>query len=201
MDTKEKILQITAEKIKLIGIKNLRVDEVSKQLNISKRTLYELFGNKRNLVKETLLYMYSAFNKKMLQLIAKAENMIEAIDTIHRFEIKMLKNMPEKVVDEIRDYSLQFNISSFQMKKQATDTWASTLIFEKGMEQGVFRKHLNIDAVLIFLDEVHVLIHKKRIFGKLKCPSEEIKRSILEPYFRGLCTEKGIQLLEKYYCT
>lgn len=200
MDTREKILKISSKTMQSVGIKNLRVDEISKSLNISKRTLYELFSNKRNLVKETLFYMYSEFNKKMLEMIDKSENMIEAIDKIHRFEIKMLKNISENVLDEIRDYSFQFNISNFQMKKQSSDPWAGYIIFEKGVAQGIFRDNLNIDAVLIFLDEIHVLIHKKNIFGNLKCTSDEVKKSIIEPYFRGLCTEKGVKILEKYYC-
>lgn len=200
MDTREKILKTTSETMLKIGIKSLRVDEISKNLNVSKRTLYEIFGNKKSLVKETLLYMYTKFNKKMLQIIDKSENIIEAIDKIHHFEMKILKNMSENVLDEIKSYSLYFNISGCQLKKQSDDPWASYIIFEKGIKQGIFRDNLNIDVVMIFLDEIHILTHKKNIFGNLKCNSNEIKKSVIEPYFRGLCTEKGIKLMEKYYC-
>lgn len=199
MSTKQKILNTTVETIKIIGIKNLRVDKVCKDTNVSKRTMYEIFTDKQNLIKEALIYMLFDTNKKMLQIIDESDNVIDAISKLNKFELRTLKTIPEHILNEIKEYALNFNISPHQIEGVPKDMLAANIILKKGIEQGIFRNNLNIDTILAFLDQLSLLIHKKKIFGDLRTNSNKIKQSITEPYFRGLCTKKGIDMMEEIF--
>ncbi|MBQ5647977.1 MAG: helix-turn-helix transcriptional regulator, partial [Alistipes sp.] len=68
MSKRAKVIKRAAEMIAELGVKSLRVDDLASDLGISKRTLYEMFGDK-----EELLY-YSV--KEILQSEA---NEIQAV--------------------------------------------------------------------------------------------------------------------------
>ena len=46
MDQKERIIEQAMQMFVSQGIKSVRMDDIAQQLGVSKRTLYELFGDK-----------------------------------------------------------------------------------------------------------------------------------------------------------
>ena len=65
--TKEEIIHATQELIARNGIRAVRVDEIAQTLGISKRTLYEMFTDKNDLVSACLEAMSHQQNTSVIQ--------------------------------------------------------------------------------------------------------------------------------------
>ena len=119
--TKEEIIRITRELIARNGIRAVRVDEIAQTLGISKRTLYEMFADKNDLVGACLDYMSHQQRERIvacskrrggnaLQKVLKLAN--EYIDNLYMVDPRFLSDIRHKVVyaehyDEHREFWLR----------------------------------------------------------------------------------------------
>ncbi len=67
MDQKERIIEQAMHMFVSQGIKSVRMDDIAQQLGVSKRTLYELFGDKEGLL---YLAMDRYFEKKRIERVS-----------------------------------------------------------------------------------------------------------------------------------
>ena len=65
--------------IKAVGVKSVRMDDVASDLGMSKRTLYEMFGDKEELLSESILYMMEQRQKDIYDKVAGCDNMVEVL--------------------------------------------------------------------------------------------------------------------------
>ncbi|MBR5455303.1 MAG: TetR/AcrR family transcriptional regulator, partial [Rikenellaceae bacterium] len=61
------------------GVKEVRMDDIAHELAMSKRTLYEVFADKRSLLEACLAHNIEQMNEAMRQLVAQAHNVVEEI--------------------------------------------------------------------------------------------------------------------------
>ncbi len=76
---------------------------------------------------------------------------------------------------------------------------ASFTLLEKGIREGIFRKDIRLDLVDNFIHELIGLIHNSERLRMLKASGRDVLVSIFLPYFRGICTSKGVELMDKYF--
>jgi len=70
-------------------------------------------------------------------------------------------------------------------------------MFTKGIEVGVFKPDINVEIVDVFFNAMMEIFHKKEIFPE-NVDDKDLIRNIIIPYFIGISTGKGIELIEKY---
>ena len=76
---KEKVAQVAAVAFMQKGIKNVKMDDVAAELGISKRTLYELFSDKEELLLDVVKLHRKEMKNYMISVAEKAENVLEII--------------------------------------------------------------------------------------------------------------------------
>ena len=79
MTQREKIVEHVSKMIKAVGVKSVRMDDVASSLGMSKRTLYEMFGDKEELLSESILYMMLQRQKYVRAQVEGCENMLEVL--------------------------------------------------------------------------------------------------------------------------
>ena len=62
-----------------LGIKAVHMDDIASSLSISKRTLYELFGDKEELLLEVFRFYRRCMNEYMQEIASSANNVLEVI--------------------------------------------------------------------------------------------------------------------------
>jgi len=70
---------------------------------------------------------------------------------------------------------------------------------ERGIKEGVFKEGINIKIVDSFLQDLMVTMHKSQRIVLLKPNEREILENIFIPYFKGLSTPKGIELMDEFF--
>lgn len=198
-DRKEHILQHASQSFFELGIRNVTMDFLASSLGVSKRTLYELFNDKDKLVIEAIRYMITENNKKMLQIIENSDNVVEAIFLLINHQEQIRKQFPKVFSEDLKRYFPKVQASFYSCREDLKKFSASFVLLEKGIKQGIFRNDLKIELVDNFFHEIISVMHTSDRIRLLNPTSDDVKNNIMLPYFRGICTTKGLTLMEKYF--
>jgi TetR/AcrR family transcriptional regulator, cholesterol catabolism regulator len=199
METKEKILKRASGMFTSLGIRNVTMDSLASELGISKRTIYEMFRDKDELVIESLRYMIIENNKELLEIIKDTENVVEAMFLITRRQEKRRKEFPRVFLEDIKKYFPLVQASFYSCKDDLKKFSATFTLLELGRKQGIFRTDLMTELVDNFIHEIISIIHTSDRIRLLNPADKDVLHSIMLPYFRGICTAKGLGLMNKYF--
>ncbi len=179
------------------GIRSVTMDDVARELGISKKTIYQYVSDKEDLVRKVLF-------SSIYELTAK-------IDAIHDNEkanaIEISFETQKAINEHMKHYNtnVEFDLRKYYpnvlhefMDYQRTEMFRSVMSnMERGIKEGYFRKDLNseiIGKLIVSQSELH---NEKFIVDlQNKYLRTEIFAELFVYHLRGICSEKGIQLLE-----
>ncbi len=198
MDTEQKIIQKAIELFKKLGIRNVTMDTLANELGISKRTIYELFKDKNNLVSISIGEMARQNREEILEIINNSSNVIDAMFQIGRNGQQRRSEMSDAFFDDIKKRFPEIN-KRFNTDSEYRNSSVSQLLLNRGVKEGIFRPDLNIEVVSTFIEQLGSFLHNSEYFGGGTINEKEIMKYIFLPYFRGISTEKGVKLIDQYF--
>lgn len=199
MTPEEKIIEAAMAAFQLRGIKSVTMDSIAQAAGVSKRTVYELFVDKDTLVVQVLGRMIIKNNKYLIEIIGNTSNVIEAMFQIMEQESLRRDEMPHMLMQDMHKYFPLVNAAFFSDPEKMCEYSPTYTFLQKGTEQGIIRKDLSIDLVDNFLHELLGIVHTSERLKQLKPTKQDIINNVFMPYFRGICTRKGMTLMEKYF--
>ena len=186
--TKEEIIHATQELIARNGIRAVRVDEIAQTLGISKRTLYEMFTDKNDLVSACLEAMSHQQRERIvacrkrrggnpLQKVLRLTN--EYIDNLYTVDHRFLSDISRKIIfaehyDEHREF----------WRRELTD------YLETCRQEQLLLPEIDAPA---FAEQLMSTILDLRLNGTVREELRLFCRTIL----RGAGTRKGIELIDR----
>ena len=196
MDLKERVLGITYELITRYGISSVTMDFIAKECGISKRTLYEQFTDKNNLVLSAIARRNDEQNQQFCDIAESSPNQLILMLRIYSIVCDFFASInPIFFLDMIRLYPEIYN-----EYKEIRDEHAKYFlcILENGKKEGVFRPDFNSEIMSsLYFDEMQMI--------KNKCDKPTEKYSLLEVYAcffenftRGIVTPKGLEIFEQF---
>ncbi|GGB13267.1 TetR/AcrR family transcriptional regulator [Puia dinghuensis] len=196
-DVKERILAKAAELFMRYGIRSITMDEIAAQLGISKKTIYQFFTDKDDLVSavieqethknEAECRQFQTTSKDAVHEIFLA---VEDFEEILRYTNPMmlydLEKYHPRAFQKIREYKYQFLYESFLEN------------LRKGIENGIYRSDLNREIVAKNRIESCFLIFDPHIFPHSRYSMSEVNFELAMLYLHSVVTEKGRKLIELY---
>ncbi len=199
MDNRNKVIQKAGELFLTMGIRNITMDYLAIELGMSKRTLYEFFGQKDTLVIEALHEILRQENEELRRIIVDSDNVVEALFKIIRRKKELHTSLPRVFVEDAAKYMPKMRECLFNDKDSLRLNSLSFLMLERGVKEGVFRKELDIMIVDQFILDMIQLIHSHSRIAVNNLGSDELLNNILMPYLRGLSTPKGLALINNFF--
>lgn len=199
MELREKILKHASEKFRLMGIKSITMDSLAGELGMSKRTLYEIFRQKDDLVIESIRAMIISDNNEMLKIIEQSVHVVEALYFIMKRQKELRDTYSASFQEDIKKYLPAIQESLFADRQKLQKYSASFVLLERGKKAAIFRPEINVELVDSFIQEMLTIIHNSARILALKPAESEMLNNIFIPYFRGLCTNKGVELMDKFF--
>lgn len=197
MDYRQRIIEEASKMFRTYGIRAVTMDMLANQMNISKRTIYEVFRDKDELLRGVLEWMAVKQKENTLRIMKDSENVIEAIFRI--IDIMM---------DHFQKISPAFILDIKRIHKEAVENAErhNTIpfidnnyeILKKGVEQGIFRDDINVELTNKCMLEVAKMTVDREIFPPDHFPGSEVVKNLYISYLRGISTPKGLELIEKY---
>jgi len=192
-----KLIIKTAMKVFLLqGVRTVPLDRLAKDLRTSKRTIYQHFDNKTELLKACLADYHTQIKKENQEIIDNSPDAIEAMG--HLFQQILLRSSmvnPNFFNDIIHYYPGLLNESY-----KETGNFAHQQLEDMakwGIEDEIFLKDMDIEVTTKTVLSLLKLLKDNDQFPVTEYSKERLTFGILLPYMRGLCTAKGRQLLDK----
>ena len=189
-EVKGKILVTAMSLFKREGIKRVKMDDIAQALSISKRTLYETYENKEQLLCEGVIYEHQLRQEQLRQFTEQAENEIEVVMEFIRQEIVLLGGINPLFFSELAKYERVVELLNEEHEQKRLH---SMEFVKRGVEKGYFRSDINYDIVTKMSDAVVQHVMMTRMYEEY--PLSEIFRNHVDILFRGICTDKGIAAL------
>ena len=182
---------------KRYGIKSITMDDAARHLGISKKTLYQFFTDKTEMVKETIVEELQSRQKSFAKSLTGNFNAIEELMIYYKIQIKMIIEYKPNFVYDLKKYypEIYNNYVSIQREK-IIDSVKTNL--QKGIEEGFFRPELDVSIISrLTLMRIEGMIHSG-IFNTSEIMSPKVFTEIFYYHVYGIVTEKGSDYFEKH---
>lgn len=192
---KERIIDQAMQMFVSQGIKSVRMDDIAQQLGVSKRTLYELFGDK-----EGLLYLamerYSERNRQRWnELTAGSQNVLEAMFMVLG-EVMDNAEVTRRMMDNLRKFypAVHDKLMREGMVKNRTSL---RRMLEQGICDGLFVDTFNIDlAISVLYYTASAIVTRRELILPQGMTERGAFVQIISNFFRGISTAEGLRLID-----
>ena len=179
------------------GLRQVTMDDLAHQLGISKKTIYLYYKDKDDLVKAVVNLELKEHELTCKDCKSKAENAIHEMFLLMENMKAMTQTMnPNSMMELEKHFS-----NAFDMIKNHKDEFLFSLIKQnlmKGIEEGCYRKDLDIDIISKFRLETVFIPFNLHLFPLSKFNSLEVHTQLMEHFVYGLMTIKGHELMDRY---
>ncbi|PIB37372.1 hypothetical protein BFP72_03145 [Reichenbachiella sp. 5M10] len=192
----DKIKETAGQLFSRYGIRSVSMDDIARELSISKKTIYQNFKDKDQIVMMGVEQHIEKEKKEFGEVMRDAEN---AIDEILRFSKCLRKNIAEV------NPTVLFDLRKFH--PQAWEKWLSfkndfikrTVLctIERGKKEGLFREEIKADILATYRIETIEMTFDPKIFSTEKYEFIELQMELLEHFVRGMLTRKGYDVYEE----
>lgn len=192
----KKILECFMKSIMKNGLKATTMDSIAASLQMSKRTLYEIFGTKEELFREVHEYFHKKTVEKMADIFANSSNVMEAIIKCFLFNRDFMSDMSPAFIRDMQAFANQRVENSEDKRRHHHQNLFDVL--KKGVSEGYFRNDVNLPVQCKMLTlQMEALKSAEELF-----PDDisllEIYDSIIIGFLRGISSPKGLEQLEKF---
>lgn len=179
------------------GVRAITLDEIALQLGISKKTIYEHFTGKDELVTEILRQRIEHVQDLFQELTTRSRDAIEANLLMIQFLDGLFRNMNPVVVVDLQKYHQDaFQIYQDHMYGFVVNAVRKNLA--RGIAEGLYREDMDQEIMARFRVESSNMCFKPGIFPKDHFEMSRVQRQLLEHFLFGIATEKGYRTLMKY---
>lgn len=194
MITKELIIEEATKLFMEHGVKSVTIDKIVKELHTSKRSIYNHFEDKIELLHACLANYHANIKKENEEIIHTSDNVIEAMGRLHQQIIRRSYDVNPNFFNDVQNYYPGVLRDSYRNTGKYAHQHLMFLA-EWGIRDGIFEKDMDVEVVGRTVLTLLKLLKNSRTFPLGEFSKERLTFGILVPYMRGLCTLKGIKLL------
>lgn len=196
-ETKAKILKGATELFLRYGIRSVSMDNIASHLGVSKKTLYQYFKDKDEMV-FSVTEAHLIEDREEFDSIAKeSNNAVEELVKLSACLKKKLRELNPSILFDLQKYhhdawNLWVRYKNELIKNEIIRS------LKQGKEEGNFRNEINTEVLAVMRLETIQLAFDPVIFPKDRFELTEVQMQIFEHFIYGLFTEKGRKLYDKY---
>jgi AcrR family transcriptional regulator len=173
------------------------MDYIASQVGISKRTLYELFKDKDQLLLECLTWNRREIEKMSLEVAQKVDNALEFLLEVFMIQWKRMRNVNRNYFTDLKRYHPQ--VSRMFDDERSYQAESMKRILEQGQAEGVILQDCRCDIVGQLLSTKFDILFSLDEICTVEFTFMETFEMIFKTFIRGIATEKGLKIIERYF--
>ena len=190
-EQREQVLEFAFNEFVQKGLKAVKMNDIAFALSMSKRTLYEMFGDKEGLLIECFKFNQEKGHQEYEKLRKESKNSLETIIKLYRQRIDEMSNVNPAFLSDIQKYDRVME----HLEKLSKEKNEIALRFsEECVENGLFRKDIDYKLLFLSFDVMNKALLSNEVYQQYGL--ENIVNSINMTFLRGLCTQKGLEIID-----
>ncbi len=178
------------------GIRSVTMDDVARELAVSKKTLYKYVSNKAELVDRCVKNTFTEVSAVISDIADTNENAIDEIFGIDSSISEVMKSQHPAIEFQLKKYyPATWKWLSDHQEEMIMDQTRNNL--KKGKEQGMYRSDIDIEMISYLYFAQFVAMHDVDIVPETLCENPKFMRTHFEYHLRGIVSDEGRKHLEK----
>ena len=196
MNWKDKILPETLELFLKYGIKSISMDDVSRALGISKKSLYEYIDTKDNLIDTVVKYHIEKEQEATEKILTESSNAVEEMIHTTRHVLKFMRKMSPSLLFDLKKYypDIWQNIEVAHFNYIRSGIYTNLV---RGQKEGLYRTAFNPDIISQLYISMAINMTNTDIFPLDKHDRASLFKELIHYHLHGIMTEKGLTILNK----
>lgn len=194
MDTRERIVTECSQMLMSVGPTSMTMDDVARACGISKRTLYEIFPDKRTLIGECIHREHEAKNAQMREIFSTSSNCFEAMFRVYQRARKMYEATSVAFINDIKRLYPDIFEKHIENEKNVITGIASVL--RQAQDEGLVIKRINPEIIAYLFTQSMRTLHENSNGAKYGFKEEDVFDHVFISFLRGSATIKGIEMIE-----
>lgn len=174
------------------GVKDVRMDDIARELSISKRTLYEIYDNKENLVMDVVKNHDREFTSRMEAIMTGSADTMQVIVEFYRLQMKAFGEANPAFFVDLHSYAA---VMEYLDSRHVDNSKEAKRFIAAAISEGYFLTNLNYDIISKILDGSSKYIMDDNLYRKYGLT--ELFHNFIMVFLRGICTEKGLRRLDE----
>ena len=143
---KDKILYKATELFLNLGFKSVTMDDIANEMGVSKKTIYNHFSNKTDLVLEVTNSVFEIVCEGINQICSKEENPLEELFEVKRFTMEYLKNEKTSPQYQLQKYYPRIYES---LKQKQFEIMQDCVVrnLNRGVALGFYRNTIDVNFI------------------------------------------------------
>lgn len=192
-ELRDKIIDYAMADFYKRGVKAVKMDEISRGLHVSKRTVYEIFGDKEELLLAGMKRLQEEGRVK-LEAFAKnkAMNVIDIIGYVYKLQMERNEKIGVVFYEEIHKMP---RILNFLQENHTREREESVRFFKAGVKEGLFRADIDYEVIMEVGHVIMEEIMHRQLYRHHSMQS--LFDNYIMVFIRGFCTKSGLEMLDK----
>lgn len=190
---RNQILEKTFELVMRYGIKSVSLDDISRGIGISKKTIYQYFANKKDLIGNVVNNFIEHDEKVITSIVEDAETAIEGIHKVARHVLQMLRKMSPSMIFDTKKYFPEIWNSieegHFNFIRQ---TIAANII--RGQKEGLYIQDIDADIISRLYISLTFALADEKLFPLTQYTRSDLFTNLINYHIRSLLTDKGREI-------
>ena len=200
MELRERIIEGASMLFFRNGIKSMTMSDIANELGISKRTLYEVFRDKEELLEKCLDFHHTRTDKEIERLTNNSENVIDTLIRLYARNFHQVLSVSKSLIHDLKKYHGHLYQKIEEKRKEGMYNFIPFL--QKGVEQGLIRNDINFEIMLWLLKIQFNAVLDETTVPTGKYSINQFVQTIIQNFLRGIATPLGNdridQLMEHY---
>ena len=193
MDVRDRIIEGAAQLFKIYGIKSVTMDTLANHLGISKRTIYEVFSDKKDLLIGVMQWMAEKQKTLVKRILDDSDNAIIAIFRLLESSRDHFQDISPVFQADLKKY---YNLLTEQTKKGEIPDYSNNVhVIERGIKEKLFRRDINPDIVNRCLYSLGRSAMDYELYPFEEFTRQDVIKNIFINYLKGISTKEGIDLI------
>lgn len=193
---KTQIIELASSMFLEYGFKSVTMDDLSERLGVSKKTIYDYFDTKNQLVEEAAMHIFKTISCTIDNVRTKKLDPIAETLAIKNQVMRHLRNEKSSPQFQLQKYypKTSENLKKMQWNKMHECYYEN---LKRGVDEGYYRKNIDLEAVFRLYYYGMNLVKDNKAFPLQHFNTNRIKDQYIEYHIRGIASLKGLQRLEE----
>ncbi len=178
------------------GIKSVTMDDIARHLRMSKKTLYQHFSDKNDLVKRCLERDCHITENVVNEILSRGSNAIEENFEISKHIVEDLRNIHPSIFYDLEKYYPEaWNTMHHLRHEFVGEVMLKNM--ERGIEEGLYREDLNVKLMTKLWVARLNIIFDPNLFALDEFNLADVYRHMFIHHIRGIASNKGLKYIEE----
>ncbi len=197
MEIKERIIKRSEELFMRYGIRSVTMDDIARDLGVSKKTLYAYFDNKTDLVRQIIKVHMNDEHCSLKDITSEARDAVDEILNISKFVIAKLRNYSPNTIYDLKKYYRECWVEMEAAQRRFVYAVIKNNI-SRGVSEALYRPSINPDIIAKLFVGKTTLVVDEDLFPLEQYNKQKLFQEYITYHIHGIASEEGLKALEAY---